>query len=187
MNKQTNSEAPIEAPIEEPIEKPTEDSTDKRERFTLKDIIKIIMAATISLMSLAFVILICFSIYNNGLMVESILSMLLAFFSMFISIFFYFKADGTSTQFYVRSYEFMKEQSILLGRIEERFGEKFENLLSRIDHLDVRQIGKETNLDRTVTKSQVKNDDALDVVVQRQEEMETPKDDGTNPTTDISM
>ena len=40
----------------------------------------------------------------------------------------------------------MKEQSELLGRIEERFGEKFENLFSRIDHLDAGQVEKETEL-----------------------------------------
>lgn len=40
----------------------------------------------------------------------------------------------------------MKEQSELLGRIEERFGEKFENLFSRIDHLDSGQAEKETEL-----------------------------------------
>lgn len=124
----------------------TSNPSDLSNGFTSKDIIKIIIAVTVSLISLAFALLICFVIYSNGLTAESILSMLLAFFSIFISIFFYFKADETSSRFYDSSYEFMKEQSELLGRIEERFGEKFENLFSRIDHLDAGQVEKETEL-----------------------------------------
>lgn len=86
--------------------------------------------------TLAFVILICFSIYKNNFSVESILSTLLAFFSIFISIFFYFKADDTSTRFYESSYEFMKDISVTLGKIEERFGEKLNSLNDKISHLD---------------------------------------------------
>ena len=124
----------------------TSNPSDLSNGFTSKDIIKIIIAVTVSLISLAFALLICFVIYSNGLTAESILSMLLAFFSIFISIFFYFKADETSSRFYDSSYEFMKEQSELLGRIEERFGEKFENLFSRIDHLDTKEAEKETEV-----------------------------------------
>ena len=43
---------------------------------------------------------------------DSVLSTLLAFFSIFISIFFYFKADETSTNFYKSSYDIMKDVSI---------------------------------------------------------------------------
>lgn len=115
-------------------------------KFSPEDWMKIIGTITVALMCLAVTLLICFSIYKNGISVESILSMLLAFFSIFISIFFYFKADETSGKFYDNSYDFMKDQSVLLGRIEERFGEKFENLISRIDHLDVRKVEKESEL-----------------------------------------
>lgn len=124
----------------------TSNPSDSDNGFTSKDVVKVIIAGTVSLISLAFTILICFVIYHNGLTADSILSMLLAFFSIFISIFFYFKADETSSRFYDSSYEFMKEQSELLGRIEERFGEKFENLFSRIDHLDAGQAEKESEL-----------------------------------------
>ena len=115
-------------------------------KCTVKDIVKIIISVTIALISIIFTVLICFSIYRTGFTVDSILSTLLAFFSIFISIFFYFKADETSSKFYDSSYDFMKDQSVLLGRIEERFGEKFENLFSRIDHLDSGQAEKETEL-----------------------------------------
>ena len=67
---------------------------------------------------IAFVVLICSSIYKNNFTAESILSTLLAFFSIFISVFFYFKADETSTNFYDSSYKFMKDISVTLGKIE---------------------------------------------------------------------
>lgn len=89
-----------------------------------------------------FVLLICASIYKNSFTTESILSMLLAFFSIFISIFFYFKADETSTKFYDSSYRFMKDISVTLGKIEERFDEKLNSLNDKVSHLD--RVSKET-------------------------------------------
>lgn len=85
---------------------------------------------------IAFVVLICSSIYKNNFTAESILSTLLAFFSIFISVFFYFKADETSTNFYDSSYKFMKDISVTLGKIEERFGEKLNSLNDKVSHLD---------------------------------------------------
>ena len=60
----------------------------------------------------------------------------MAFFSIFISIFFYFKADETSTNFYKSSYDIMKDVSVTLGKIEERFGEKLNSLNDKVSHLD---------------------------------------------------
>lgn len=56
--------------------------------------------------------------------VATIVSIILALFSIFISMMFYFKATDTSNKFYNNSFNFMKEQSELLGRIDERFTEK---------------------------------------------------------------
>lgn len=83
-----------------------------------------------------FVIFICVIIYKNNFTTESILSTLLAFFSIFISVFFYFKADETSSKFYDSSYKFMKDISVTLGKIEERFGEKLNSLSDKVSHLD---------------------------------------------------
>lgn len=124
----------------------TERSESDKARRSIKEIAQITVMITVAIICVMFALLICISMYTKGLTVESILSMLLAFFSIFISIFFYFKADETSNKFYDSSYEFMKEQSVLLGRIEERFGEKFENLFSRLDHLNVGQAEKESEL-----------------------------------------
>ena len=80
--------------------------------------------------------LLCVTICKNDFSVESILSTLLAFFSIFMSVFFYFKADETSSRFYDSSYRFMKDISVTLGKIEERFGEKLNSLNDKVSHLD---------------------------------------------------
>ena len=92
-----------------------------------------------------FILLLCYSAFKSGFSfsLESILSTLLAFFSIFISIFFYFKADETSTNFYDSSYKFMKDISVTLGKIEERFGEKLNSLNDKVSHLD--RISNETS------------------------------------------
>lgn len=92
--------------------------------------------------SIMLIAMLCYCILKSDFSLDSILSILLAFFSIFISIFFYFKADETSTKFYNSSYEFMKDISVTLGKIEERFGEKLNSLNDKIAHLD--KISNET-------------------------------------------
>ena len=108
---------------------------------------------------LMFVALLCICIYKNNFTSESILATLLAFFSIFISIFFYFKADETSNRFYDSSYKFMKDISVTLGKIEERFGEKLNSLNDKVSHLD--KISSETSeeiKDKTDDKESIIND-----------------------------
>lgn len=57
-----------------------------------------------------------------------LLAMILALFSVWLSVAFYFKATETSNQFYDNSYKFTKEMSEILGRIEAGFGEKLRHL-----------------------------------------------------------
>ena len=83
-----------------------------------------------------FIGLLCYRLVKTDFSFDSILSTLLAFFSIFISIFFYFKADETSTNFYKSSYYIMKDVSVALGKIEERFGEKLNSLNEKVSHLD---------------------------------------------------
>ena len=59
-----------------------------------------------------FIGLLCYRLVKTDLSFDSILSTLLAFFSIFISIFFYFKADETSTNFYKSSYDIMKDVNL---------------------------------------------------------------------------
>lgn len=57
-----------------------------------------------------------------------LLSVLLAFFAIALSVAFYFKATDTSNMFYDNSYKFTKEISEILGRIESGFGEKLKHI-----------------------------------------------------------
>jgi hypothetical protein len=54
--------------------------------------------------------------------------LLLAVFSVALSVAFYFKANETSNQFYHNTYEFTKDISELLGRIESGFGERLRHI-----------------------------------------------------------
>lgn len=120
--------------------------------------IKITICIVGGMGSAMFIAILCYSILKSDLSIDSILSTLLAFFSIFISIFFYFKADETSTNFYNSSYEFMKDISVTLGKIEERFGEKLNSLNDKVSHLD--RISIETSeeiKDKTDDKDSIIN------------------------------
>ena len=101
---------------------------------TTKNIIKLIITGVLSLITIFFFFVIFLNITKSGIQLqissESIISILLALFSIGISIAFYFKASETSNTFYITSYELMKDQSMLLGRFEERFGERLGNVQS---------------------------------------------------------
>lgn len=98
--------------------------------------IKITVCVVGGIGTVMFIGLLCYRLVKTDFSFDSILSTLLAFFSIFISIFFYFKADETSTNFYKSSYDIMKDVSVTLGKIEERFGEKLNSLNDKVSHLD---------------------------------------------------
>ncbi|WGE35786.1 hypothetical protein NYR62_09320 [Actinobacillus genomosp. 1] len=76
----------------------------------------------------------------NGLFKEfnfnDLLSLLLALFSITISIVFYLKANETSNQFYDNTYKFTQHTSEILGRIESGFGERLTNINESYHKLD---------------------------------------------------
>lgn len=109
--------------------------------------------------AVAFIALICTFIYKKDFSIEAIFATLLAFFSIFISIFFYFKADQTSNRFYDSSYKFMKDISVTLGKIEERFGEKLNSLNEKVSHLDLKTIEADEEI-------QDKTDDRIEIINQ---------------------
>jgi len=82
----------------------------------------------IVIMSVIVTVFLCFMIYKSTITIEGIISVLLAFFSISISVFFYIKASETSNTFYDRSYDIMKDVSVSLGKIEERFGERLNSM-----------------------------------------------------------
>ena len=92
---------------------------------------------------------------------ESLISLLLAFFSIFISVFFYFKADEASNRFYETSYDFMKDVSVTLGKIEERFGEKLNSLNDKVSHLSLAKEEKKEELESAEDEKQKMIEDLL--------------------------
>lgn len=107
------------------------------------------------------IITLCIMLYKNSFSVESLISLLLAFFSIFISVFFYFKADEASNRFYETSYNFMKDVSVTLGKIEERFGEKLNSLNEKIAHLSMEKEAKTEELESAEDKKQAIIDEIM--------------------------
>lgn len=77
-----------------------------------------------------------------------LLALILALFSVLLSVAFYFKATDASNQFYDNTYRFTKEMSEMLGRIEAGFGEKLK-------HIDEGYSGIRDRFDRMSPYSQV--------------------------------
>ena len=59
---------------------------------------------------------------------SDLLAMILALFAMSMSVAFYFKSTDSSNQFYDNIYNFTQKTSEILGRIEERFGERLKHI-----------------------------------------------------------
>ena len=59
---------------------------------------------------------------------SDLLAMILALFAIGMSVAFYFKTTDSSNQFYDNIYNFTQKTSEILGRIEERFGERLKHL-----------------------------------------------------------
>jgi hypothetical protein len=115
--------------------------------------------ALIAVMLIAF-----WKLLNSDLRIDleafsftDLLALVLALFSVALSVAFYFKATDASNQFYDNTYRFTKEMSEMLGRIEAGFGE-------RLRHLDEGYAGMRDRLDRFppytgATHSDVKNEE----------------------------
>lgn len=72
----------------------------------------------------------------SGFGFTDLLSLILAISAIVLSAAFYFKADESSKNFYNNSYEFTKNISELLGRIEERFGAQLLSINKGYDDLN---------------------------------------------------
>jgi len=103
------------------------DTAGKESILTLKNIRDVIV--------LVFFGVLAFKLFSMDLSLNikeftftDLLSMLVAFFAIALSIAFYFKATDTSNRFYDNSYAFTREVSEILGRIEAGFGERLKHL-----------------------------------------------------------
>ncbi|WP_045382249.1 hypothetical protein [Vibrio campbellii] len=103
----------------------------------------------------------------------TLLSILLALFSVGLSALFYFKATDTSNKFYDNSYKYTKDVAELLVKIESGFGERLKNLdegySSMRDHI---QNGKGFESAIRETKSNLKAEkEDIDKIKQEKEEL----------------
>jgi uncharacterized protein (UPF0335 family) len=103
------------------------DTVGKESILTLKNIRDIVVLAFFGVLS--------FKLFSMDLSLNikeftftDLLSMLVSFFAIGLSIAFYFKATDTSNRFYDNSYAFTREVSEILGRIEAGFGERLKHL-----------------------------------------------------------
>jgi hypothetical protein len=69
-----------------------------------------------------------FNIDLSNFEFSDLLAMILALFAVGMSVAFYFKTTDSSNQFYDNIYNFTQKTSEILGRIEERFGERLKHL-----------------------------------------------------------
>ncbi|WP_447895381.1 hypothetical protein [Vreelandella sp. GE22] len=101
------------------------DNSKKIEKATLWDWVKAIC-------TLVVVGVTCYKIYLTPIALTvdfpTLLSLLLALFSVGLAALFYFKATETSNTFYDNTYNFTKDIAQLLAKIESGFGEKLRNL-----------------------------------------------------------
>jgi hypothetical protein len=106
---------------------------DQNQKFKIKN--RESLVKSIILLAFVFVVLLKFleSPFNfnidlSKLGFTDVLSLLLALFSIGISVAFYFKATDSSNDFYDNTYKFTQEMSKMLARIDSGFGEKLNNI-----------------------------------------------------------
>ena len=69
-----------------------------------------------------------FSLSLGSLSATDIVAMLLAFFAIALSAAFYFKSSEASSQFYDNMHKFTQDTSVILGKIESKFGEQLRSI-----------------------------------------------------------
>jgi hypothetical protein len=107
----------------------------------------------ISIILLSITGVICYKViitpFNLQFDFPSLLSLLLALFSVALAALFYFKATDTSNAFYDNTYKFTQEIAGLLVKIESGFGEK-------LTHLDDAYKGMRDQFDRLPRRIELK-------------------------------
>ena len=88
---------------------------------------------------------------------NDLLTLILAVFSIGLSVSFFHQANNVSNVFYDNIYKFTQDVSVILGRIEAGFGE-------RLRHLDEGYEGIRTSVDGALTQTRVALSKQADVV-----------------------
>ena len=72
-----------------------------------------------------------FSINLGTLSATDVVAIILAFFAIALSAAFYFKSSEASNNFYDNMHKFTQDTSVILGKIESKFGEQLKNIEER--------------------------------------------------------
>jgi len=133
-----------------------------------------------ALCTIALVAIFCYKVYLTpiDLTVDfpTLLSLLLAMFSVGLSALFYFKATETSNTFYDNTYNFTKDIAQLLVKIESGFGERLKNLDEGYSSMrDYLQYTNDKPTDRVEkTKKKIESEKSeMDKVLQERNEIVT--------------
>ncbi|MDH4945253.1 hypothetical protein [Sulfurimonas sp. C5] len=106
----------------------------------------------------------------------TLLSLLLALFSVALAALFYFKATETSNTFYDNTYNFTKDIAQLLVKIESGFGERLRNLdegyTSMRDYLQHYNDIPKDNVEQTKQKIETEKTEMAKVITERNEIIE---------------
>lgn len=130
-----------------------------------------------ALSTLCIVFIIAHKIYLTPITLTvdfpTLLSLLLALFSVALAALFYFKATDTSNTFYDNTYNFTKDIAQLLVKIESGFGERLRNLdegyTSMREYLQHSTDRPNTNLEKTKQKIEAEKGEMEKVVQERNE------------------
>lgn len=106
----------------------------------------------------------------------NLISLSLAIFSISLSALFYFKANDSNNQFYNNTYQFTKDISEKIGRIEERFGKDLSNIeknytrmLDRMERISIPEVIESEIEIKTIDKNKLSQErkQIIEEVLQR--------------------
>ena len=109
---------------------------------------KVVIYIFIGILTTGFFAFSCFMMYNQSCTMETLLAVLLSFFSIALSIMFYIQSEKSSSTYYMRSYEIMKDVSVALGKIETGFGEKLSNIKEHMAKIEIQKEEMEDKLEQ---------------------------------------
>ena len=109
---------------------------------------KIITYIFVGIASVGFLAFSCYMMYKQSFTMETLLAVLLSFFSIALSIMFYIQSEKSSSNYYMHSYEIMKDVSVALGKIEASFGEKLTDIKANIAKIENQKVEMENKLEQ---------------------------------------
>jgi len=121
---------------------------------------------TLTFIGVLITLTICYLLVFGKVAVDSaaLLSLILAFFSMYLSATFYFKSTEQSNQFYDRSYNHTRDIAKTLSAMEGKFGEGLRNIENHNIKLNDR-------IEKFPLESINRKNDEIDIVLQEKEKL----------------